>query len=354
MFTRIYSRRASIGVAHKGFPLPTMSHRYRLRHLFVCLFLASFSPAQTMAADCLKLISQNALHMNTNDPGPRAAKDRYLTTMFASKAFANSNTNMIGLIQEQMRSYDRSYTPFGTYPTPRAGYLQSPLKGHSSYLEKYGFLLDPHIAAGEYRAIVEYETINAGHAANFSRPPSALLYFCGGPANPATNVWIVNYHAVFGKRKWQRRNEAKAMKRVVIDFMNCGYKLSSGKCAAIGSANTVSAKRVIVAGDWNLTAAEVLADVNANGWPPDYKVNIYQTDKTSMRRGSGLWSSSYDHFLLVRLDTTTRPTANLNNVSRISFADYGTAFNGCNNANGCPAFRHSVSDHIGIIATVPE
>ena len=353
MFTRKYSRRAGTGVAHRGIPLPTMSYRCRLRHLFVCLFFAAFSPAQTMAADCLKLISQNALHMNTNDPGPRLAKDRHLTTMFASKAFAppNTNTNMIGLIQEQMRSYDNTYTPFGTYPAPRAPYLQSPLKGHSSYLEKYGFLLDPNIAPGQYRAIVEYETINAGHAANFSRPPSALLYFCRGPANPATNVWIVNYHAVFGKRKWQRRNEAKAMKQVVIDFMNCGYNLSSGNCAAIGSANTVSAKRVVVAGDWNLTAAEVLADVNANAWPANYEVAVFQEDKTSMRRSSGLWSSSYDHFLLVRVGT---PTAGLNNVSRISFADYGAAFNRCNNANGCAAFRQSVSDHIGIIATVPE
>jgi hypothetical protein len=208
----------------------------------------------------LKVSSQNCLHLSDSAKG--ATKRATIKTQDGNYG--------VNLLQEVMKSADLSTVT----PTPTVGSYKvqaSPLKGKSSYKEKYAVIYD-----SSYTAVTADTMENYPGASTFARPPAGSMLKVG------TNyVWFVDFHAVWGKSVTERRNEATAMATV--------YNYYAGLTVGINKTD-----RIVMAGDWNLGTGD--AGFNALKKINTGNMLVEPSVKTSLTK-AGQPSESYDHFV---------------------------------------------------------
>lgn len=266
----------------------------KLNRFLVSVFLILLVPAFSYAAT-FSLASQNCLHLGWGKAPYLNYKNPFLNTLF-------SNYDVI-LLQEAM---NKGLPPTAVTPGSHY-YISSGLKGHSSYKEAYVFIIRTGTIAANN---VEYGYTNAG----FSRPPSGVLLQTGG-----NWTWVVNYHAIFGKRIATRRTEVGLMGNV--------YTFYQGKTV---NGNTYN--RVIIGGDWNLPAGDAAFN-NLKAAAGGGNSRVLPNVQTSLKRNGGL-SQPYDHFVW---------NSNLITVSNVQVINPGISLGN---------FRKKVSDHLGISCVV--
>lgn len=155
---------------------------------------------------------------------------------------------------------------------PHFDYATSDGKGRSSYIEYYGSL---------YRtggSNVELRQTGAKYDPNdytsFSRPPYAIQFEVRDTAaGTKCDLWVVNFHAIFGKTIAGRRAEATAMGTIYQTLVG----MNSGA--------------VLMFGDWNLAANDSGFD-----WVAMQNTAIFPDVETSLTR-AGAPSSKYDHIV---------------------------------------------------------
>lgn len=217
---------------------------------------AAFAFSVTAFAAQYELQSQNTLHLGYASTD--AAKIAALKGQFTNYDVILMQEVMAGAYIVTLGTNDiEKVLPAGTY-----GYRSSALLGKNSYKESYVFI---------YRNSLTFNaTTYAPVGLDFARPPRALLLQTG-----ASWTWIVNFHAIWGSSPAQRTGEAQEMSTFIGQLQN----------------TTVSGHKyddVVVGGDWNLTAADVAAEMPAG-------FSVAPTGLTSLTR-DGTRSSSYDHF----------------------------------------------------------
>ncbi|MEM7498714.1 MAG: hypothetical protein AAF371_12065, partial [Pseudomonadota bacterium] len=167
----------------------------RRRHIAVALVLALLGIAGPVWAQTFSLTSQNTLHLGWGQQNYQNAKYNYFNGNFAAY-------DVIAM-QEVMTQVNAGLITPGNH----TWYL-SALKGSSNYQESYAFLVKNPGAGGfnvAGNAIIDYPDL----ANNFSRPPSGILVQSG-----MNWTWIIDYHAIFGKRKSQRQTEVANVAQV--------------------------------------------------------------------------------------------------------------------------------------------
>ena len=285
--------------------------------------LVLFGATGAIHSQCLTLVTQNALHMGWNDPGPSANKIAALTTMQG-----NAAPPSLVMYQEVMNA------------TPHfANYRVGAAKGSSSnYLERYGFTVATSSAFTVAAGVWEYENLPVHTASGaLSRPPTGLAASCATSAGEVV-IWFLSFHAIYGDYAWQRHGEATAIATVVRDYFACRPDFGSGTC----STTAAVARHVIVGGDWNLSRNQVNNDTCVPLQSAGYTCTVWVNDKTSLNRQTAAWSKRYDHFVVVTAPGQVAPT--ITGAGRILFSSYGVA--------GAAAFVQKVSDHIGVVSSV--
>jgi len=262
---------------------------------------AALAVALTAAAGpsfaAVTVSSQNCLHLSASVKGANKRAE-------IKKQNANYAVN---LLQEVMKTADLTQVTPGLPGT----YLvqASPLKGQSSYKEKYAVIYSNTQAISG--ALVDYPL-----TAKFARPPSGVLLNDG----TGSYIWFIDFHAVFGKTVKMRRDEATAMAPVYTWFkaVNAGGRTSN---------------RIVMAGDWNLGATDAgFTSLKALSTTMKVEPNV----KTSLTR-AGAPSEPYDHF-----------------VYDSSKVNAGTFMLTPFPANKTPKwYRDNVSDHRGISCVIP-
>ena len=198
----------------------------------------------------------------------------------------------------------------GVYPMGFAYRTSGPM-GQSSYIEYYGILYRTGLGGNNIAPIGNGQTL--GGYAQFARPPFGQLFRITGANGQFCDVWIVDFHAVFGDSIVLRRDEAEAMENIYQNLR----ALNNG--------------RVLMVGDWNLDA-----DDDGFDWVRDNANNaeINPNVQTSLTRAGAL-SSPYDHAVSQRGPALQVQPLNPPN---------GWTYDGGNQGT----WRTNVSDHLGV------
>lgn len=207
-----------------------------------------------MAAQSFVLLSFNTLHYGWG--ANSAYKDQ---AIFATAQAVGANAIVL---QEVMPN-----ATFGNlqtlFPPATADFLVSQNSfGAGTYRELYLTIL----AKAKFTTLQRGEFPALGAPAGpFSRPPMLIKVRPQGSAN---TYYIGSFHAIWGRSQSQRTAEAAAICTALLPL--------------VGSAN------IALAGDWNLTAAEVGANAPClNGAAP--------AGLSTLKRDGSAYSSSYDH-----------------------------------------------------------
>lgn len=246
------------------------------------------------------MLTQNGLHLGQGKPDYREAKRQGFQRIF-------QDYDVIAL-QEVMDPDE----PARLAP-PGFAAAVSAAKGASTYKEHYAVLARD--AAVRILEAADYPDPDG----RFARPPFGVAV----EDQEGARFWLVNVHAVFGKGGLApRRLEVAAMAEVLDHY--AARPLSDGATIA----------RVVVAGDWNLPAAdksfaELAAARPSLGVAPDVKTSL---------NAQGEYASPYDHFLWDR------------EVLAVDFADDPR------DTGGLPTdrFRATLSDHAGVAGYVMD
>jgi hypothetical protein len=234
------------------------------------------------------LLSQNCLHLGWGNYPNKAPS-----------ILAEAQAAPVTVLQEVMNTT----VPVLNGVTP-GGYnaIPSPLKGGGWYKEAYVFVVDPNLNPS---AIADYPDPNA----YFSRPPSGIRVTPVG----GNELWVIDYHAVFGRNAGVRRTEVGHMPTAVTWFQQ----------------QTIpNVTRMVIGGDWNIGATDQGFN-NLTGAGFTITPNVL----TSLKRNGGP-SQPYDHFAYHTADTGVNGAAVVGPL------------------NGGPWWRANVSDHVGISGTV--
>jgi endonuclease/exonuclease/phosphatase family metal-dependent hydrolase len=273
---------------------------------FVFVLAAPLCPAPAQAQQTFMLLTQNMLRFGH---GARLLNQCNAIT-------AAADTADIIVLQEVMTP---AYPCIGgnnnkqvNVPIPLGfQYFTSSAKGRS-YKEYYGILFRSNV--------INWLSQNDNLGANlpFMRPPYGVQFRVRNqPSKASCNVWIVDFHAVFGKRRSERQAEARVMENV--------YRTLRG-----GANNNL----VILAGDWNLEAR----DTTGFAWVARNGARITPDTLTSLTT-AGVPSSAYDHVIYSFNATTPR---------RVELANVRTYTGNYTKLN----WRKAVSDHMGVMAEV--
>lgn len=258
--------------------------------------VATLAIAPAPAHAQLTVASQNTLHLSDSARGKNKR----------TEVKRQNGQYDVNLLQEVMKSADLSDVKPGSYLFQDTG-----LKGVSSYKERYAIVYSKTLTKMNGASMVDY-----GGKKKFARSP-------GGTMLKDTNgdyIWFVDFHAVFGKSVYLRRDEAAGMADVFTWF----------KARAAGGKTT---ENVVLGGDWNLGATD--AGFNAIKKLAVGKMLIVPDVKTSLTRAAAP-SEKYDHFV-----------ANMDDISLSS-----CVLTPLPPGRNVQWFRNNVSDHRGIVCTL--
>lgn len=273
---------------------------------FRTFLLATAVAASPARAQDFTLYTQNLLHFGQGSHGP--AKCQAL----ADAAAAGVD---IVIVQELMtQAYPCQALPAGFQWQSYGPY------GTASYREYYGYLWRTGQTRFGTRIQALLGTEQYAPANAFMRPPVALQFRVTWANNQnVRNVWVVNFHAVWGRTVGGRRAEAGAMGNFYAGLR---------QQAAIP---------VIVGGDWNLRAANARGALDPGfNWLGGAGASILPNDPTTLT-AAGRPSSAYDHF--VYTSGIQGQSVALGNVT-------------INPSQNLLYWRQNVSDHRGVAAQV--
>lgn len=258
---------------------------------FGLLVLLAAGPAR--ADFCM--LTQNGLHLGQGKPAYQQVKRAVLQGIF-------DDYDVIAL-QEVMNAEEAArLAPPGFIASVSAA------KGATSYREHYAMLTRQ--AAMRVLATADYPDPGG----LFARPPFAIAV----EDRSGARFWLAATHVVFGKSGLApRRREVAAMAEAMAHF--AAQPLPDG--STIG--------RVVVAGDWNLPAAD-----KAFATLPDiFKV---APEVPSTLNAKGIFASSYDHYLWQHQRLAVDFAADPRDSGGLSPGVY----------------RNTVSDHVGVAGYV--
>lgn len=217
--------------------------------LVFCLAMSLPLPARAQFV----YFSQNCLHFGWN------ADSRRPTYLQANFGLAAADVIALQEVMPQASVPDLS----ALAPPSLGAYTLyvSPPAGYGSYKETYAFLVKNTLTP---RGLHTYPD-----AANeFSRPPAGLEVTTGGHT-----IWVVTYHAVFGKSITVRRTEVSQMHKVVTWFTS-----------------QTATQDMVIGGDWNLPTGD-------NGFQGLSSVGFtLGPNAPSSLNPKGVRTSAYDHF----------------------------------------------------------
>lgn len=291
------------------------------------------------------LYSQNTLHFGygSSKVGTtyKAAKYKYLAKNIVK------GTDVV-LFQEVMKKTDpvlaisedgtNKIANYVTYPTGATQNNWPNLKGFNRYKEAYMTAVNSANIA--FYCYVSLSNANIGGATPFIRPPDMILL---GKKGGGQKTWLLNFHAIWGDNKNQRKAEATALQKFVTSIVaktppKTMPGTKSGACA-----ETTKVDRWVIGGDWNLSEPELKAIFTTAS-------HIGPSTDTSLTPDGNL-SNSYDHFIL-------SPT--------VAYSVTPTAFSPGAGQPACKAsmqpaapgpnagFRCNISDHLGVKVTIKE
>ncbi len=227
------------------------------------------------------------------------------------------------------------------------------LKGFNTHKEAYVSVYNPERV--QILCYIDTKAINAWRpiTGNMARPPDlALVQFTKDQGQTYESpIWLMNFHAIFGKRVQGRREEAAAVDQLVAEIQRTQFTTGEQdfECvvfqpegdqsvSALGDTTTFP---IIVAGDWNLSKDKVVS--SAPAWQAR---SVLVEGKTTVNK-TGCRVSPYDHF-------ATSGTSNEFVVN--IFGSKGSLDADVDNSDSrydCPEndkrFRADVSDHFGIL-----
>lgn len=267
--------------------------------------------AQAAHGATFRLASQNCLHLGWGQPGYQNTKNGVLRTEF--------NNYDVVLLQEVMSTANLgAITPGNFTVVPNNNPLApNMLRGSTAYKEAYVVLVRNGIA--NFGAVSFISPTNA-NAPQFSRPPLSVLLRTGN-----SYTWVVDFHAVFGKSRTPRNQEATAMMNVVYAGLQNTNVPGTG----------APTNRIIMGGDWNLPSTAV----GFNAFRAQLaNPQILPNDKTSLKTNGGP-SQRYDHFVW------DQNVVNLQNCQVITPQSVNVGYTNL-------WWRQNVSDHLGITCTV--
>ena len=292
------------------------------------LLAAIAARERPLAAQQMLVASQNTLHYGWGTTNPSRAQGSavvpgtgaYKTAQILS-ILPNVTAPGVLMLQEVMTLTDVGAMAAACPPGPCAPY-QSPAYGRGWYLETYLFLVSDPLGALSVNGLGVSCGPGVGGKAcsNFSRPPVWLSVTPTGAGGPGP-LFLVDFHAVWGRSAAARQAEAKAMPAVV--------KLIKGSNA------------IVVGGDWNLDVPTLqpLLSAAANSLAP--------TALTSLNP-AGQQSSSYDHFWFNK-------GGGYNFGAPLLWPCNPATAGSAASAAACSArlvtWRQNVSDHLGIYVT---
>ena len=261
------------------------------------ILLSAIAAAMPARADFC-FLTQNALRLGQGAEAYRAGKRDGFRRVFAAYD--------VVALQEVMDPDEP-----GRLAPEGFSVVVSTAKGGGGYREHYAMLMRG--AAARLLDVAEFPDAEGA----FVRPPFAVAI----EDKDGDRFWLVGIHVVFGRGGLEpRRREVGAMTRV-LDYY-AARSLPDG--STIG--------RVVVAGDWNLAAADPAFAQVAAGLPglraaPDLKTSLNST---------GRYVSAYDHFLW-----------NGRNLA-VDFAPDPRETGGLDTA----VWRAVLSDHVGVAGYV--
>lgn len=279
------------------------------------------------------VVSQNTLHLGQNS---RAVPNYVVAKNASMRGLARWPGNgfaQLTFFQEVMSQASEAAIQ------PTGGVVHfGPLKGTSSYLERYGnaFVND---AAGSLAILCHVDTapfVAAG--VTIQRPPDATLVRDSSRVVPRL-VWFLNFHATFGSG-----SQGLAARRAeVAELGNIVARLR----AAPPPGCPETSENAVLLGDWNLPATDpaFLALAANAGFG---RLGAVPNVRTSLN-GRGVPASPYDHFVFDESRAEVRlaalPAQNICGTS-IRFAA------GLMVPVSLRTFRRNCSDHLGIAAVV--
>lgn len=282
--------------------------------------------AARLDAQTFKLCSQNTLHLgySSSDQVKIDALKRFFTTCDVT------------LLQEVMRrALDPPPLPApppnppvpplpngalrAVTPDPGTGFTWnvpfSDILGKTSYKESYSFIVKNTFTIYRNNTFQIYFPTTPGLANKFARPPAAILLQTGNAGNDNW-IWLVDYHAIFGKKQSDREAEVRAMAEYAAEL----------KAKDI---DTKTYSKIIIGGDWNLDAD------NGAYAPLKTGFTIGPNEKSSLTT-TGEPSEKYDHFAWSNVANLTVSGARVVPMTAQEMKDW----------------RRLVSDHMGIECTV--
>ena len=300
-------------------------------HRPLLLLAAALLPAAA-SADVL-VVSQNALHLGQNSSSVPNYIPNKNAWVRALAAWPGNSLPQLTFLQEVMSQSSESaiQPPGGTVHF-------GPLKGNSSYLERYGNIL-VNDAANHATILCHVDTaglITSG--VSIQRPPDATLVSDATGASPRL-VWFLNFHATFGSG-----SEGMAARRAEIaEIGNIIARLRAAPPAGC----TQTTDNAVVLGDWNLTATDAAFQTLAAN-AGFTRLGATPNVKTSLN-SQGNPSSPYDHFIF----DDARIQVTLAALPAQTVCGTNTTFAaGLLTPASTQSFRTHCSDHLGIAAVV--
>lgn len=271
-----------------------------MRHPFLVLLLASVTAGSVPASADFCLLSQNTLHLGQGKDAYRAAKRNGLRRVFRGYD--------VVVLQEVMDPDEVTRLAGDDFAV-----AVSAAKGASTYREHYAILA----RSGAARVLDSADYPDAD--GRFARPPFAVAI----EDRDGNRFWLVDIHALFGKGGLAPRRREVAAMPGVLDYF-AARTLPDG--TTIG--------RVVVAGDWNLSAAD-RAFIQLAADRPGLAV---APEVLSSLNAQGEYSSAYDHFLWNGAAMAVDFAADPREIGGLDLAE----------------FRRTLSDHVGVAGYVMD
>ncbi|MBF0381978.1 MAG: hypothetical protein HQL69_13225 [Magnetococcales bacterium] len=283
---------------------------------FGALSLAYFGDVSQLKSASFSVFSQNCLTLGYGDADALEVKVDELDKIV-------SGYDLV-VLQEVMRDPDNKSEVYEGLNPGEYDFFASELQGRSSsHKEAYVFL----VGKEQLEVMSEVEVFNDGDG-NFERPPAGILVRSGDKY-----TWVLDYHAYYGSTVSDRKNEVNRIPGVLDEF----------RIKSVGSTNPITTDRVLIAGDWNLSADTIL---NLDDFvESQHTYQALPTDPSTVSNQTGkLTDSSYDHFVW---DSNELDLSSIQMVYPVEFEA------SCNLTDKyCQEYVDTVSDHIGVKAHV--
>lgn len=292
---------------------------------------AALLPSHALA-DVL-VLSQNSLHLGQNSSSvPNYIPNKNASIQALARWPGNSLPQLTFLQEVMTQASQAAIQPVG-------GIVHfGPLKGNSSYVERYGNIL-VNDTGNHLNILCHVDTagmITAG--VSIQRPPDATLISDATGSSPRL-IWFLNFHATFGTGS----AGLAARRAEIAEIGNIITRLRAA--APAGCPRTTD--NAVVLGDWNLDATDAaFRTLAANAGFA--RLGASPNVKTSLN-AQGVRSSPYDHFIWddarVQVSLAALPAQALCNTS-------ATFAVGVLTPTSLADFRRNCSDHLGIAAVV--